>query len=60
MRADDDCAARLIGAGPGHHVVGFFTPLKGLGIWIGLAIVVVAGSLLHRWSRRARLGLLPD
>jgi len=41
--------------------LGFFTPLQGTGIWIGLAIglVVVAGLLLQRWARRARLGLLP-
>jgi MATE family multidrug resistance protein len=43
-------------------VLGFFTPLEGTGVWIGLAIglVVVAGLLLHRWARRVRLGLLPD
>jgi MATE family multidrug resistance protein len=41
--------------------LGFFTPLAGLGIWIGLAtgLVVVAALLLYRWMRRARLGLLP-
>ena len=41
--------------------LGFFTPLEGTGIWIGLAIglVVVAALLLQRWARRARLGLLP-
>jgi MATE family multidrug resistance protein len=41
--------------------LGFFTPLQGIGIWIGLAVglVVVAGLLLQRWARRARLGLLP-
>jgi len=41
--------------------LGFFTPLQGTGIWIGLAIglVVVAALLLQRWARRARLGLLP-
>lgn len=42
-------------------LLGFFTPLQGLGIWIGLAVglVVVALLMLQRWSRRARLGLLP-
>jgi len=42
-------------------VLGFFTPLEGLGVWIGLAVglVVVALLMLQRWSRRARLGLLP-
>jgi MATE family multidrug resistance protein len=41
--------------------LGFFTPLQGTGIWIGLAVglVVVAALLLQRWARRARLGLLP-
>ncbi len=35
----------------------FFTPLRGLGIWIGLAVglLVVAVLLLHRWMRRDRL-----
>jgi MATE family multidrug resistance protein len=41
--------------------LGFYTPLQGLGVWLGLAcgLVVVAVLLLHRWSRRDRLGLLP-
>jgi MATE family multidrug resistance protein len=41
--------------------LGFFTPLKGLGIWIGLAVglVVVALLMVQRWGRRGRLGLLP-
>ena len=40
---------------------GKVTPLGGLGVWIGLAVglVVVALLMLQRWSRRARLGLLP-
>ena len=34
---------------------------QGLGIWIGLAVglVAVALLLLRRWARRARLGLFP-
>ena len=42
-------------------LLGFFTPLEGLGVWIGLAVglVVVALLMLQRWMRRARLGLLP-
>jgi MATE family multidrug resistance protein len=41
--------------------LGFFTPLEGLGVWLGLAIglIVVASLMLQRWARRARLGLLP-
>jgi MATE family multidrug resistance protein len=40
-------------------VLGFFTPLRGVGVWIGLAtgLLVVAGALLTRWLRRERLGL---
>ena len=42
-------------------VLGFATPLAGLGVWLGLAIglVVVSLLLLQRWQARARLGLLP-
>jgi len=41
--------------------LGFLTPWRGLGIWIGLAVglIVVAGLLLRRWNRRERLGLVP-
>ena len=41
--------------------LGFYTPLSGLGVWIGLAIglVVVAGLLLWRWGRREQLDLMP-
>ena len=41
-------------------VLGFRTPLAGVGIWIGLAVglLVVSVLLLWRWSARARLGLL--
>ena len=39
---------------------GFFTPLSGLGVWLGLAVglVVVTGLLLWRWGQRERLGLV--
>jgi MATE family multidrug resistance protein len=42
--------------------LGFFTPLGGLGVWIGLAIGLVAVTLLlgSRWRGRAALGLLPS
>ena len=41
--------------------LGLFTPLGGLGVWIGLAVglIVVAALLLQRWHGRERLGLLP-
>ena len=41
--------------------LGFFTPLGGLGVWIGLLVglVVVAALMLQRWWRRERLGLVP-
>ena len=40
--------------------LGFYTPLKGLGVWIGLAmgLLFVASLMLWRWSRRERLGLV--
>lgn len=40
--------------------LGFFTPLRGVGIWIGLAVGlgVVSVLLLLRWSNRARLRLV--
>ena len=43
-------------------LLGFRTPLTGVGIWIGLAagLLVVSILLLMRWSMRARLGLLPN
>ncbi|HVF83569.1 MAG TPA: MATE family efflux transporter [Sphingomicrobium sp.] len=40
--------------------LGFYTPLQGFGIWIGLAagLVIAATLLLWRWSQRERLGLV--
>ena len=42
-------------------LLGFATPLSGLGVWLGLAVglIVVAGLLLWRWRQREALGLLP-
>lgn len=39
--------------------LGFFSPLEGFGVWVGLAIglVFAAGLLTWRWSRREALGL---
>ena len=41
--------------------LGFFTPLAGTGVWLGLAVGLVIVSLLlgWRWTQRERLGLLP-
>lgn len=41
--------------------LGLYTPLRGIGVWIGLmtGLVVVAALMLARWRARARLGLLP-
>jgi multidrug resistance protein, MATE family len=41
--------------------LGFLSPLRGLGVWLGLAagLVVVATLLLWRWHRRTELGLVP-
>jgi MATE family multidrug resistance protein len=42
--------------------LGFYTPLEGIGVWIGLAVglIFVAGLMLWRWSRREKLGLVPS
>jgi MATE family multidrug resistance protein len=43
--------------------LGFFTPLEGTGVWIGLAtgLAFAAVLLTWRWSLRERLGLTsPD
>ena len=40
--------------------LGFYTPLSGTGVWLGLAIGLVFAALLltWRWARREQLGLL--
>lgn len=42
-------------------LLGFYTPLRGTGVWIGLAVglTVVAVLMLRRWMRREKLGLVP-
>ena len=39
--------------------LGFYTPLEGVGVWIGLAVGLTVAALLltSRWARRDRLGL---
>jgi MATE family multidrug resistance protein len=41
--------------------LGFYTPLAGVGVWIGLALGLVAAAMLltWRWHRREALGLVP-
>ncbi|GAA0270373.1 MATE family efflux transporter [Alteraurantiacibacter aestuarii] len=48
---------------PGYGLaigLGFFTPLGGVGVWIGLAagLVFASGLLLRRWHQREVLGLI--
>jgi MATE family multidrug resistance protein len=54
------CGYWIAGYGTAIYL-GFWTPLAGVGIWIGLAVglVVVAGLLQMRWRMRGRLALLP-
>jgi MATE family multidrug resistance protein len=42
--------------------LGLHTPLAGLGVWLGLlvALILVAGLLLWRWSRARNWAVLPD
>jgi MATE family multidrug resistance protein len=43
-------------------VLGFYTPMQGFGIWLGLAagLVIAAALLLTRWIRRDRFSLVPQ
>lgn len=54
------CGYWIAGYGTAIYL-GFWTPLRGVGVWIGLAVglVVVSAVLLTRWRMRSRLGLLP-
>ena len=42
-------------------LLGLFTPLRGSGVWLGLAIglLFVAALMVRRWWARERLGLVP-
>jgi MATE family multidrug resistance protein len=55
------CGYWIAGYGTAIYL-GFWTPLAGVGVWIGLAVglIVVSAVLLARWRMRARLGLLPS
>ena len=69
LRGLQDTTVPMIYAAVGYWVIGigvgvllgFQFGLQGLGIWIGLAsgLASVALLMVHRWSRRSRLGLIP-
>lgn len=69
LRGLQDTRVPMLIAGFGYWVAGFgtailfgfWTPLAGQGIWLGLAagLAVVSALLLWRWSNRSRLGLIP-
>jgi len=69
LRGLHDTRVPMLFAAFGYWVIGlgcgaglaFFTPLKGVGIWIGLALGLAAVSVMMwwRWAARARLGLVP-
>jgi len=64
-----DTRIPMLYAGFGYWLVGMpiavgfglYSPLAGVGVWMGLAggLTVVAILLMWRWRRRDRLGLLP-
>jgi putative MATE family efflux protein len=68
LRGLQDTRVPMLFAGFGYWVagfgttiaLGFYSPLAGQGIWIGLAagLAVVSALMLRRWSRRDRLGLV--
>jgi MATE family multidrug resistance protein len=69
LRGLHDTRIPMIYAGLGYWGIGMpiavyfglFTPLEGVGVWMGLAggLAVVAGLMMWRWWRREQLGLLP-
>ena len=70
LRGLHDTRVPMIFAALGYWVIGlgcgtalaFLTPLKGIGIWIGLALGLAAVSVLmwSRWAARSRLGLVHE
>lgn len=69
LRGLHDTRVPMLFAAFGYWVIGlgcgaalaFLTPLRGVGIWIGLALGLGAVSVLmwSRWVARTRLGLVP-
>ncbi|MEQ1508990.1 MAG: MATE family efflux transporter [Sphingopyxis sp.] len=69
LRGLQDTRVPLAIALGGYWIIGFglavalglWTPLAGVGVWMGLAagLVVVSALLLWRWNRRECWGLLP-
>jgi MATE family multidrug resistance protein len=70
LRGLGDTRVPMIFAGLGYWAIGlplaaalgFWTPLAGVGIWIGLAVAltIVAVLMLGRWHARERLGLVGE
>jgi MATE family multidrug resistance protein len=68
LRGLQDTRVPMIFAGLGYWGIGlpigfflaFWTPLRGIGIWIGLAsgLLIVSCLMMWRWTRRERLGLV--
>jgi len=68
LRGLRDTRVPMFFAGIGYWIIGlplsaalgFWTPLAGVGIWIGLAagLTIVAVPMLARWFARERLGLV--
>jgi MATE family multidrug resistance protein len=68
LRGLRDTRLPMLFAGLGYWIIGlplsaalgFWTPLGGVGIWIGLAVglAIVAVLMLVRWFARERLGLM--
>jgi len=69
LRGLQDTRVPMLVAAGGYWIVGFgvaillgfYTDLRGVGIWIGLAsgLAAVAGLLLWRWAARDGFGLTP-
>jgi putative efflux protein, MATE family len=70
LRGIQDTRVPMVIAVVGYWLAGFatsvalglFTPLQGIGVWIGLAVglTVAAVLLVARWYGRDRFGLLPS